>query len=103
MPPLFSSCDDKWKTLFRVVALEEAAEGVRVAARKAGEATGKRWKRQVEQNAFLQNQVSVLKSRLDTLDAEKLISEQKAATWNVRLVYATIGATAAWVVNLTLT
>jgi len=67
------------------------------------DSTDERWKHQAEQNAFLLDQVSALKSRLDTLEAEKLISEQKAATWNVRLVYATIGATAAWVVNLTLT
>jgi hypothetical protein len=67
------------------------------------DSTDERWKHQAEQNAFLLDQVSALKSRLDTLDAEKLISEQKAATWNVRLVYATIGATAAWVVHLTLT
>jgi hypothetical protein len=67
------------------------------------DSTDERWKHQVEQNTFLLNQVSVLKSRLDTLDAEKLAAEQKVATWNVRLVYATIGATAAWVVHLTMT
>jgi hypothetical protein len=49
-----------------------------------------------KQNAFLQNQVSALKSRLDT-------SEKKVAACFERLAYIALGAAAAWLVHLIVT
>jgi len=51
------------------------------------------WKRQFKQNAFLLESVSELKSRLDRLDAEKLVAQR---VWKFWMICVVLGAAILW-------
>jgi hypothetical protein len=55
------------------------------------------WKRQFKQNAFLLESVSELKSRLDSLDAEKLVAQR---VWKFRMICAVLGAAILWTLHV---
>jgi hypothetical protein len=56
----------------------------------------RQWKRQFKQNAFLIESVSELKSRLDRLDAEKLVAQR---VWKFWVICVVLGATILWTLH----
>ena len=63
------------------------------------DSTDERWKHQAEQNAFLLDQVSALKSRLDKLDAEKFVVARRIVTCKFAMMCVVIGVTIVWVLQ----
>ena len=61
------------------------------------DSTDEQWKRQFKQNAFLIESVSELKSRLDRLDAEKLVAQR---VWKFRMICVVLCATIVWTLHM---
>jgi hypothetical protein len=61
------------------------------------DSTDEQWKRQFKQNAFLLESVSELKSRLDRLDAEKLVAQR---VWKFRMICVVLGAAILWTLHM---
>jgi hypothetical protein len=60
------------------------------------DSTDEQWKRQFKQNAFLIESVSELKSRLDRLDAEKLVAQR---VWKFQMICVVLCATIVWTLH----
>jgi len=63
------------------------------------DSTDEQWKRQFKQSAFLLESVSDLKSRLDKLDAEKIVVARRIVTCKFAMICVVIGVTIVWVLQ----